>query len=136
AAMVVRTGTDSCRLLAFDLAAIVVYVVLSGFWIFREAVRRRRKRRAIIAWGRDGNRELTQSCFFHQRRARVNFFMDRSVLNTFWWDRLPLSLIPTIDDLFGFTLQTKAIDLPRGGQGADHHRDFVLPALHVGQIVD
>src|SRR5207245_10709251 len=70
ATVVARTEKDSGPRRAFDLPAIVADVDLSGFWIFREPVRRRRKRRAIIAWGRDGHRELTQSCFLHQRRAR------------------------------------------------------------------
>src|SRR5262249_22340036 len=112
ASVIARTEKNprSCR--AFYLTAVVADVDETSLRIFGKPVRRRRKRRAIVARCRDRNRKFAQPAFIRERCALMNFFMNQSLFDNLRRDRIALRLVPSIDDLFGFALQPEAVDLP------------------------
>src|SRR6266536_792312 len=111
AAVVARAEKNTGSGRAFDMAAVVADVDETRLRILGKPVRRRRKWRAIVSWSRNGNREFAQATFIHERRSPMNFFMNDSLFDDLRWDRIALRLVPTINDLLGFTLQSEAIDL-------------------------
>src|SRR5215467_13492282 len=110
--VIARTEKDtrSCR--AFYLTTVVADVDETSLRIFGKPVRRRRKRRAIVARCRDRNRKFAQAAFVHERRSPMDFFVNRSIVNDLRRNRITLRFVPTIDNFLGFALQAKAVDLP------------------------
>src|SRR5262245_53901720 len=132
--VIARTEKDTRSRWAFYLTTVVADVDETSLRIFGKPVRRRRKRRAIVARCRDRNRKFAQAAFVHQRRSPMDFFMDRSIINDPRWDRIALGLVPPIDNFLGFALEPEAIYVSRSSQSSYHHSNIVLPPLDVRDI--
>ena len=122
----------SCR--AFDMAAVVADVDDAGLRVLGEPVRRRGKRRAVVAWSRNWNWKFSETAFLQQVRSRVNDFMHRRIIDDARRYRIRLRLIPAVDDLLRFALKPEAVNLSRRRQCADDDRNIVLASLRIDHV--